>query len=107
MAEIFYLGKDNVSRLELKTAGSLQSIADLTKVEIKINGVVYSSADDADAFDWATEGADGILRLALGKISSLVAGKDRKAELILYDASNTNGIVWGTVHVKILDLDDE
>ena len=107
MAETFYLNKDNVSRLELRTGGALQDISTLTKVEIKISGVVYSSADHADAFDWTTEGSNGILHLALGKISNLVASRDKKAELILYDASNPNGIVWGTIDVKILDLADE
>lgn len=106
--EVFYVGKDNASRLLLKLDDVAQNITSFTKAEIRFNGITYSSTDFADAFDWATEGADGILILQAGLISSIIAAaRDVATELIVYDPQNTNGIVWDTFDLDMKLLTEE
>lgn len=107
---IVYKNRDNPLFLLLKStdeAGVLtypDLTAGVTKVEILIKGVYYNSTQYPDAFDFATEGADGIVCLRLGNIPELVATKDPVAEIITYDPSNPDGLVWGTIPIKVLDL---
>jgi len=76
----------------------------VTKVEVLIKGIYYNSADYAEAFDYTTEGALGIICLKLGNIPELVAVKDTAAEIITYDPSNPDGLVWGTIPIRIIQL---
>lgn len=96
MAEIIWKGRDNSIDLLIKADGEIVTGLDVTvtKIELKYKDIYYSSTDSPTSFDWASRGADGVIILKLGLLS-LPAGKDKKAELIIYDAVNTNGIVWG------------
>ena len=102
--ETLYTSRDNAIDLLLKSDGVAEDISSITKAEVRFLGATYSSATDADAFDWTTDGTNGILTLQLGKISALPAGRDRNTEVIIYDATNVNGIVWATFDLKVIDI---
>ena len=102
-----YLDRDNTFTVQLK-AGPVGSevavdLASVTKMEIYYLGSYYSSEDYASSFDWS-EG-DGKVTFKLGVIPSFPAGRDKKAELIVYDPSNPEGIVWTYLDIKAIDID--
>lgn len=86
-----YNDRDNVVDLALYEDGTLQElVGSVTAAAIVVNGTTYHSDDHATAFDWTV--GDGVLRLALGELE-LPTGK-HPARLIIFDALNTDGIVW-------------
>ena len=90
--------RDNAAKITLAKSGTTltaDEMAAITKVEIKYNGNYYNSDDHADMFDWTTYADDGQLVINAGTVDlGDNLATDRKAELIIYDASNPNGIVW-------------
>ena len=59
--------------------------------------MIKVTSDATSFFDWA--GGDGILIMKLGG-----AGLDERPydfQLVLYDALNVNGIVWGEVNLTV------
>ena len=106
MAEKNYIGYDNVNDLLLKENGVIEDISTITKAAFIFNGNEYNSDNFPSAFDWSTDGASGIIHLSIGKIgSSISKGRDKKTELILYDANYPNGHVWGTFDLEVLEID--
>lgn len=96
VTETVYLGRDNTIDLLLKADGVITDLTPITKVDIVDIGCSWSinSDDSTDAFDWSS-GADGVLRLSLG--AETVPAGSYRARVIIYDASNTEGIVWGEI----------
>lgn len=76
----------------------------ITMVEILINGKYYCSDDYPASFDFITEGEDGIITMVLGTIPELEVVKDAKAEIITYDPSHPDGLVWGTIAIQVIQL---
>jgi len=76
----------------------------ITKVEILLNGKYYCSTDYPDSFDFMTEGEDGIITMVLGTIPELEVVKDAKAEIITYDPSHVDGLVWGIIPIQVIQL---
>jgi len=70
-----------------------------TKAEIHYAGAYYDSDTYATAFDFSTEAANGKLVVRLGLLP-LPVGND-VAELILYDPSNTDGLMWLQFAVQV------
>ena len=65
----------------------------------------YADSDEsdcADAFDWETYEDDGRLVVDLGMLD-LTVGRDRTAELIIYDATYTNGRVIAQLDIQITE----
>ena len=92
--EIIFPARDNTIRLLLKKDDVAEDLTNLTRAILKLDGVAIDFDVSPAAFDWTTEGADGIL-IFKPQTLSLSAGQ-KKASLIVYDATNINGIVWGT-----------
>lgn len=91
ITETVWLDHDNTIDLVLTADGSAVDLSSVTKMELEIgDDTIIDSATSADAFDWS-EG-DGKLILALGG-ETITAGT-YTATLIVYDATNTDGIVW-------------
>jgi hypothetical protein len=107
VTEYVYVGRDNTIDLLLKADGVVIALdAAVTKMEMKFSSRLFgaeyiNSESNPGVFDWDTKGADGIVIIALGGLA-ITAGKDSKVELIVYDNVNTNGIVWGTVPIKVI-----
>jgi hypothetical protein len=65
---------------------------------LEVGGSTIDSDVSGSAFDWAP-GVTGKLILALGD-EGLTAGTYR-VTLTVYDATNTDGIVWGTFKIIV------
>lgn len=95
--EIVYLGADNVIDLVLLEDCIAVDLSGVTKMTLDFDGTKIDSGTSPEAFDWSA--GDGKLSLALGAESIVTAIYD--AELVVYDAENTNGIVWGSFKVVV------
>lgn len=107
---VVYRNRDNpiYVRLSYTNENGVTTYPDLsqsvTKIDLLLGGVYYSSTDVQAAFDYTTEGENGILCLRLGKIPDLPIVKDKAAEIILYDGAYPQGLVWGTIPIQVVDL---
>ena len=107
MAEIVYVGYNNALSLIVKIEEAVLTPAQMsaiTKVGIVYNNVLYESTQYPGAFDTESRASEGVLVLRLGNIPNLPAGRDRETELILWANDYPNGIVWGTLDIKVVDL---
>jgi len=98
--------RDNTFALQLiknKVVLTTNEMQAITKVGLKFNGTEYESDTYPDGeFDWATREAEGVVVFKLG--GTLSAGRDTKAEVIIYSATETLGVVWKTIDVKVLEI---
>ena len=108
---VVYKGRDNSLSVRLSNINELgvTTYPDLidggiTKVELLIKGKYYCSDDYPFSFDFTTEGSDGIITMVLGTIPDLDVVKDPKAEIITYDPSHPDGLVWGTIALQVIQL---
>ena len=103
--EVVYLGRDNAIDLGLKANNILQDLSGVSCVQVVFGGVTVSSATSSALFDWQeraiTSGTTtGWVRLMFGDMTSVSPGK-YEAELIVYDVTNQDGIMWGTIPIKV------
>lgn len=96
--EIVYLGRDNAIELILKANNEAQSLSSVTHMELVVSGVTYSSVTSG-YFDWSGS-TTGYVSLTFGQSATLSPGT-YDAELIVYDGSNVNGIIWGEIPLRI------
>lgn len=99
--EIVWLGHDNTIDLLLKADDVAQDLSSVIKITATFDGTTITSADHAaGAILWNNDGYDtGEIRLDLGDQSIDPGGYD--VPIVVYDPSNTDGIVWGTIHVAV------
>lgn len=99
--EIVYLGHDNTIDLVAKSDGTAQDLSDVTKITVTFGDTTISSIDKASGvITWDQTGYDtGEFRMDLGD-QAISAGK-YKVPVVIYDAENTNGIVWGFINIEI------
>lgn len=99
--EIIYLGHDNTIDLQLKTDGVAQDLIAVTKITATFDTVTISSVDKAaGAITWDQAGYDiGEIRMALGGETISAGGYD--VPIVVYDPSNTAGVVWGSINVLV------
>lgn len=99
--EIVWLGHDNSINLLLKEDGVAKDLSDVTKMSVTVNGTKVLSTDKAAGLiRWDQPSyATGECRLFLGD-SSLSVGR-WSCPLIVYDATATDGFVWGMVPVEV------
>jgi hypothetical protein len=100
-AEIVYLGHDNTIDFILKASSIAQSLGSVTQMTITIGSTLVANSSAASgAITWSGAGYDtGEIRIKLGDQS--VSAGDYNAPLVVYDAANTDGIVWGYIPVVI------
>ena len=102
--EIVYLGRDNRIDLLLKANGAAADLASVTRMDLVVGSLTITSANEAGApIRWAREGyGAGEVRMSLGQVDDLAASPNAYAgTLVVFDASNQHGIVWGTVNVLV------
>ncbi len=103
MREIAYKGRDNTIELQLLEDGAAVDLASsVTRMVLKLDGPVSASVDSDNAagvFDWSA--GNGKLTISLGG-QSLTAG-EYSAGLVIYDPSNTNGLVWDVFDLTVED----
>jgi hypothetical protein len=101
--EQVYNGHDGTIDLILKEDGVAVSLASVTKITLSVGATLVSSTNQAsDPIRWNQGGYDtGEIRMTLGD-QGLSQG-DAIGWLTVYTAGWTDGIVWGTVDLRILD----
>jgi len=111
MLEITFRDRDNSISLRLRASTvnepilQIVDLSDITRMLlIRDDGFVVDSAKTPNIFDWLTLATDGIVNIQLGHLN-LKVGKD-KWRLVVFDATNTNGITWGNESFYI-DLKQE
>lgn len=103
--ETVYRGRDNAIALVLKNNDanlSTTEINAITRIDVHYSGTYYSSASSPTLFDWVTYKEDAKVIIKLG-MCGLTVGSDANTELLVYDAANTNGLVWDTFKLTVLD----
>ena len=94
--------RSNWIEIELKKDGTTltsDEIDAITKVELKYKDVYYDSTTYTDAFDLVTGRESGKLIIKPGLLD-WEAGSD-VVELIVYDAANTNGVMWMQIGTQV------
>ena len=101
MTEFIWLGHDNTIDLLLKADGVATDLASVTKITITLGSKLITSTDAAAGLiTWDQAGYDtGEIRMGLGG-QTITAGS-YSAPLIVYDAANTTGIMWGYVACEV------
>jgi len=105
--EKWIVWKDRANQIEVPLLDSdgnaydATAMGNITKVEIRYKGKYYDSVTLSDSFDLTTKAASGILIVKPG-LMGWGAGSDI-VELILYDAVNTDGIVYSQYAVYVKD----
>lgn len=110
LREVVYLGRDNTVDLLLKADGVAQDLSSVTRMVLKdVAGEWEIDYNDYnDAFNWNT-GVTGKVVLSLGDAlnAESVAEGVYEVKLVLYDAVNTDGIIWPSEDLFTLDIYDE
>ena len=106
LSEKVYLNRDNSIKLGLLADGAPINAASLTRVVMTLtdgdgNVSTFDSNVDSNAFDWTSETAqvsDTVTGILIIKLQDAAvppaAADDYMANLIVYDAANTDGLNW-------------
>jgi hypothetical protein len=99
--EVVYLGHNNKIDLQLKASSVAQALSSVTAISLTFgNTKIENSSAASGAIIWSSASfSTGQVRLNLGD-QTIAAGKYH-APLIVYDASNASGVVWGYVPIII------
>lgn len=103
--EIIYIDRDNTIDLILKSDGTAQDLSSVTRIDAIIGSTTIScTTSTAWPIKWSGLGTTGKVQLKLGD-QDVTANTTYTMYLVLYDATNTNGVVWGTgVRVRMRDI---
>jgi hypothetical protein len=109
---IIYNGTDSPVLVKLydidNTVLTDTEISAITKIEIKYIPATGStvervnSVDYVAGFDFGTERASGEILTNLG-LYGFTAGRDKKAEMLLYNSTYTSGAVIGIFDMQVLE----
>lgn len=100
--EKVYLGHDNSIILILKADEVAADLRGITKMTLTFGATLIESENlDADPIKWARADYEtGETRLYLGD-EDIDSGAYQSA-LIVYDAANPEGIVWGFIPISVM-----
>lgn len=98
--EILPIYRNNTIDKTLKEDGVVVDLSPVTRMTLEINGTIIdsdvTSYGSGNAFDWSQ--GSGTVIFDVNTHVSTPSTYD--ARLVVYDASNTRGIDWGTFEVK-------
>lgn len=101
---IVYEDRDNTFAVQLikndvkLTTGEMQAI---TNIGLVFEGVEYDYDTYSTAFDWSTREDEGVVIFKLGAVLAAPA-RDTKTEIVIYTATETDGVIWTTIDVKVV-----
>ena len=105
--EIVYLGHDNTVRLQLKASSSAASLGSVTNITLTVGSTLISGSSSATTGEIIWSGSSfstGEVRIRIGNFSSastpLTAGT-YLCPMVVYSATNSTGIVWGNVPLRV------
>ena len=104
--EVIYLGHDNSIDLVLKNNNTAIDLSGMNRMTLTFGSVALDSTNSStQIMTWNKVGyATGELRIKMATVSaSRVTPGSYKAILTLYDATETNGIVWGEIPIIVKD----
>lgn len=101
--EVVYKDHDNTIDLILKSDGIAQDLSGVTKITATFGDTLVSSTDKAAGLmTWDQAGYDtGEIRIAIGGES--ITAETYNVPIIIYDAANANGVVWGYIVIEVKD----
>jgi len=112
--EVVYIGRDNTIDLLLKAENDAgvsvaQDLSGITQIIIIFNEAVSISSvnNETGLITWAVDGYDtGEIRISLDEDAeaNLVDGHLYSVSIVVFDAGNTDGIVWGTIGIRAKDI---
>jgi len=100
--ESFSLSRDNKFALFLLEAGvPLTSLTHITKVYLVVDDLTIDSSgngsghiDWSESEDWRPGVSRPVIKFQLGTSGLLTEGIYRGCQLITFDTTNTNGLIW-------------
>lgn len=101
LVERVWLNHDNTINLVLKEDGTAIDTSGLTKITVTLGGITFRSTNQSgDPIRWNQGGYEtGEIRIDLGG-QNLSVGR-HKATIVVYDATNIDGIVWGNLTIRV------
>ena len=94
--ELIHLGRDNSIDFILYADSAAQDLSGVTEMRLRVGSVVVTSTNSTTGrIRWTGTGfATGEVRIfAAGSVADLSTGRFT-ASLVVYDATNTNGVLW-------------
>ena len=100
--EFIYLGHDNSIDVILKSNGAAVALTSVTRITLTLGAkLIDSDNGDTDPIRWIKAGyATGEMRLFLG--AEVITEGNYQGALIVYDATNPEGIVWGRIPITVI-----
>jgi hypothetical protein len=100
--EIFFINHDNPAALVLSEGTVAVDLSNVTRMTLSLGTVLIESTNSSvDLIKWKVAGSTtGEIRVMAG-LATVAAEGYYDAPLVVYDTSYVNGIVWGTVPVRI------
>ena len=97
VSEIVYIARNNKIDLLFLANDVISDFTSITKIDLIAidDSITISSSSSPTAFDWVSNGKNGIVTLTLGNEN--VPEGTYNFEVIVYDPSNINGIVWDSI----------
>jgi len=94
--EIIHIGRDNSIDFLLYADSTLQDLSAVTEMRLRIGSVVIASTDSTGGYiRWSGSGyGTGEARIFGGSTSIGLTTGFFNAALVVYDPTNTNGVVW-------------
>ena len=95
--EIIYLGRNNSIDFVLYADSTQQDLSAVTQIDMRISDEVLTSTDSTGGYiRWSGSGyATGEVRIFGGNATSVSLSTGRfSAALVVYDPTNTDGVVW-------------
>ena len=101
--EVVYKGHDNTIDLVLKSDNTAQDLSGVTKITASFTDILVSSTDKAAGLiTWDQAGYDtGEIRIAIG--GETITADTYNVPIIVYDAANANGVIWGYIVIEVKD----
>jgi len=101
ITEVIYLKRDNLVSLEFRKDGVVQDLSSIDRVRLILTPNLELDYDvDNLIFDWTTTSTQ--LDIDAGN-QDIPEGVYQGCQLVFYDTTHTNGVVWGTIDVIVND----
>ena len=95
--ELIHLGRDNSIDFVLYADSTQQDLSAVTQIDLRISDEILTSTDSTGgAIRWSGAGyGTGEVRIFAGTATSVSLSTGRfTCALVVYDPTNTNGVVW-------------
>ena len=94
--EIIHIGRNNSIDFVLYADSTMQDLSAVTEMRLRVGSVIVTSTDSTGGdIRWSGSGyGTGEVRIFAGSTSLGLSTGFFEAALVVYDATNTDGVVW-------------